>query len=323
MTAGATPVSSVRHHQLGFDGARDWWARRGWGAHFTVPHAALLIAEERSFAAVTVRRVWTTPTTLTPLPVNRPVPQSLGSRSLIWLQVEGTPTCVDGGGFRSTIPPFTHAVLVPEEIRSVTVETPAAHLEVEMTGLTRAAAPGTPPRRASVSWKALANLINVLLNGDDTVPIPVGSALGSAVEALALALALERRPVTTHPRHPHGTSLHARALTLIDMTAHDPATSVESIAAHLGVTREHLARVFRERASSPGATARSALQARRLALAKQVLAAEPLTDLAAVAPQCGFPSARALRSALRAREDTRVVVSDAGEVRPGTLAPRP
>ncbi len=161
-----------------------------------------------------------------------------------------------------------------------------------------------------MAWKALAHTVNVLLNDESPIAPSVAHALGSAVESLTHAM--EREGVDTPTREQRGGTLYARAMALIDATASQPTTTVGTIADRLGVSRAHLARVFRDHCASSGTmdTPRSVILARRLAMAEHALSLDPHRDLSTVAAESGFPSARALRSARRGARRENPMPSD-------------
>lgn len=267
----------------------DWFAERSLAATPDPRVPTILIADEAEVAALTVRRVWHTGSTIEPLDESGPgsifVLQAEGSAAF---RMSGTNAEIDAGDALA----YPHAALS----RAITSH-PTARIEILSANSLLDHPASLPGVDDGPAWRALASTVNSILNGDHRLGVAAESALGHAIESLCAAL-IAGRPGADASGFHSAQATFAAATRVLTERAGDPEFTVEELARTLDVSRQYLARVFARHGGTPS----SALRARRLELA-DALAATGLSSTE-IARRSGFPSARALSHARRDR-DTR------------------
>lgn len=269
----------------------DWFAERSLAATPDPRVPTILIADEAEVAALTVRRVWHTGSTIEPLDESGPgsifVLQAEGSAAF---RMSGTNAELDAGDALV----YPHAAL-----SKATTSHPTARIEILSVHSLLDHPASLPGADDSPAWRALASTVNSILNGDHRLSVAAESALGHAIESLCAALIAGREGADAGASgFRSAQATFAAATRLLTERAADPDFTVEDLADALQVSRQYLARVFARHGRTPS----SALRARRLELA-DALTATGLT-VTEVAHRSGFRSARALSHARRDR-DTR------------------
>lgn len=295
--SAATDLTVAGSPRVAFQGeaARRWFSLRGWRA-IVPPGASVLrvFADEMDTPFFTVRRVWHTAATMTPIPS----PAGEGAPTVL-LQVDGE-LIVGDAAKCVTLPAGGSALIPPGVIPTYVSHQATARIEIRSrprmatppwtNGIVSASTPTT-------SWRLLANTVTTLLNDVADPEEASFAAVQSALEFLASAVALEIAPGEKVSNREATASalanLHARSERVIRQRAASPSFSVGALAEHLGVSPSYLARAYR----GTGATPSERIRAVRLDLATDV----PL-DLGgtARASLAGFTSHRALIRATQA-----------------------
>lgn len=293
----ATDSASAGGPRAAFQGeaARRWFSHRGWRA-VPPPGAPILrvFAHEMDTPFFTVRRIWHTAATMTPIP-----PGAGEGEPTVLLQVDGELIVGDSG--KSIALPAGGSALVPPGIIPTYVSHQAtARIEIRSRprmatrpwtdGIISASTPTT-------SWRLLANTVTTLLNDVADPEESSFAAVQSALEFLASAVALEIAPGgNVSSRETTASSLEtlrARSERLIRQRAASPSFSVGALAEQLEVSPSYLARAYR----GTGATPSERIRAVRLDLATDVPLELGGTARASLA---GFSSRRAFIRATQA-----------------------
>ncbi|MCT2087353.1 AraC family transcriptional regulator [Microbacterium enclense] len=269
----------------------DWFAEHSLAATPDPRVPTILIADEAEVAALTIRRVWHTGSTIQPL-------DESGPGSILVLQAEGS-AAFRLSGTNAELDAGDAFVYPHASLSRATTSHPTARIEIlSANSLLDHPAP-LPGADDSPAWRALASTVNAILNGDHRLGVAAESALGHAIESLCAALIAGRPGADADASgFRSAQATFAAATRVLTERAGDPEFTVEELARTLDVSRQYLARVFARHGSTPS----SALRSRRLELA-DALAATGLSS-AEIAGRSGFPSARALSHARRDR-DTR------------------
>lgn len=265
-----------------------WFLDHGWrvSASETGRHAFI---DEMSLPGLLIRRIWHTPVVM-----HRDENANDTERSL-WLQVHGRSTVRDADGASLTLVEQDAFAWAGRTIVALESREPAARIEIDFRS---PAVPGDrlchlPTRDTALQtvWSCVTGAVNVILNADTPLDDRTARLLSHAL--LTLTDALYDPPDPAAPGETPDLAQAARRC--IAQNAADPTFTIERAAKELGISRSHLTRVLTAR----GESARALLRDARRASALRALAADPTADLVVVARNSGFPSARALRDALK------------------------
>lgn len=284
-----------RRMRLHGDQVTAWFTDRGWTVrdlHVANRHA---FVDELTTASVTARRIWHTPLSLY---ANSRHPSETLS---VWLQADGTLNVAPRFGETLRLDPGssffyrTRPVSLANDRPTARVEISVDHHELDGQNF-----PRVIEQTDSPMWVSLTSVVNAVLNADDIPDAHTLSLLALAIETLVQALWFESAaPMTSAPPRPPSDTF-TRALELIRTHASNSTFNITNLAAELQVSRAHVTRIFREQGTTPSRT----LKHERLLRARRFFALDPHADHDTVATTCGFPSARALREALRSTRPT-------------------
>lgn len=285
------PRPGRRRYRLSGATAIAWFGDRGVRASPLRNDDTTLqvIADELVAGTFVARRIWHTAVALRCSAVDLSDPGDT-----LMLQVDGEAVLVSDTSSR---PVTSHDVVLRplSPGTTMTCAAPSARIDVRLS-MPLPHPPGSPlllpaPTTTPAS-SALASLLNSILNADGEPSPRVLSALGTAVEATADALLLERVPSFPDP----GASdrLFDEALSYVRTWGHSASVTVQSVVDALHVSRQYLTQVFTDR----GTTIGGELRRHRAALAVRMLETG-LMDASEVAAASGFPSVRAMRQTLR------------------------
>ncbi len=235
--------------------AQRWFASRGWWAHpLAGSEPFRVFADEVSIASFVVRRVWHTAAVLTPT-----TPTSARDlQPAVLLQVEGSVTVDTASSTPVTLSPGGAVLLPPGIVPAFQSPQSSARIEVRARprlpaarGTRRILTAGAP----TTSWRLLANTVNAFLNCDVDTEADSFTAIQSAIEYLATALAVEialnAQDTDDPPLMNSFARLRSRSDRIIYRNADSASFTVARLAAELGVSRSYLARAYAEADTTP------------------------------------------------------------------------
>ncbi|MEX0153231.1 hypothetical protein [Microbacterium sp. LMI1-1-1.1] len=258
--AGFDHLPKRMRQRLDGPAAIEWFEARGHSLSTSDAslNETVLVVDELSDGEFTARRLWHTPLNLL-----RDT-QSTADRGVRFsLQVDGTITIAAGD---TTTTQTTNDIVVVSARHRCTLQaqSPTARIEVETSSAT-AQLPGgflyLPFDEPTCAGAGLAALLNTALNLTPSPHPAVIRKIHGAIDLLIEGLLDEHRP-RAGSTLPALDRLYEDAMECIRSSAHNPATTVASLADTLDVSRQYLARAFASRGTSPS----SALRMRRLEL---------------------------------------------------------
>ncbi len=282
-----SPSRPRRAHVTGQEMIR-WFLDHGWRASApeTGRHAFI---DEMPLPGLLIRRIWHTPV------VMHRDEDANGTDRTLWLQVHGSSTVRDADGASATLVEQDAFAWTGRSIAALESRQPAARIEIDFRtpAVHEDRIRHLPTRDTALQtvWSCVTGAVNVILNADTPLDDRTSRLLSHAL--LTLTDALYDPPDTASPGETADIAQAARRC--IAQNAADPTFTIERAAKELGISRSHLTRVLTAR----GESARGLLRDARRASALRALAADPTADLVVVARNSGFPSARALRDALK------------------------
>lgn len=289
------PRSPWRVRRIPLEGPEvaEWFRLRGWAV--TDSAASHAFIDEAIVADVAIRRAWHTALTLS-LPASRETEQDT-----LVVHVAGEGTVQIGDAEPAALTP-NDVLFVPRGV-AVTYRSaqPIARIEIDHGARDRAG-DLFHVHGELVSAVMITSAINALFHAHD-VRGGVGASAAAAVAASLRALIAAARAealAISGPRMPRPRveadydRLHSHARTILEAEASQRDLTIDAVATRLGTGRRRLERAFRAHGESPA----DVLRARRLALARALLAAEGDRGLEEIAERSGFASARALKDAL-------------------------
>ncbi|MFZ8757496.1 helix-turn-helix domain-containing protein [Microbacterium sp. HMH0099] len=254
-----------------------------------------VVSDEMVGAHYVARRVWHTPALL----IRAPRAARPGETLQLLVQVAGEATVrlVDDD---LSLAPGDMVLSHGSGVASLRNTAPTARIELALPRPATVASTALrvlPAADESLVPTMLTSMVNAVLNVEASPPLPVVEELQNVLGATVALLAVERDP----PREAvaAGERLYRDAMAHIRTWGHSPAVTVTSLVAAMNVSRQHLARVFAARDTTPGAELR-----RHRASAARHLLMSGLMDAADAAPASGFSSVRAMQRALRAFESS-------------------
>lgn len=288
-------MGEVGHVYAEGEAASVWLADRGWRVE-PIESPLRVVADELLTPDGVLRRVWHSGAALRSewTSADRFTPARV--RLLLSLQ----------GSLSGIQPP---GLLLAAIDRPLAFETPTAAAWAEMTvgnanhqwtadGTGIHVDRGTTPPTAA--WTTLTSMLITLLNSEKPTDEPVLALMRQATEHAAAALLVERRlsrsgaagASTAKDR----TVEHADAL--IREHATDPDFTVEALARRMNLSRRYVSKLLSETGDAP----QRRIRLERLRVAMRLLSGHDPAVAASIeeaARLSGFPSARALREALR------------------------
>lgn len=290
------PIGEVGHVYAEGEAASVWLADRGWRAE-PIESPLRVVADELVTPDGVLRRVWHSGAALRSerTSADRFVP----ARVRLLLSLQGSL-----GGIQ---PP---GLLLAAIDRPLAFETPTAAAWAEMTvgnanhewtadGDRIHVDRGTTPPTAA--WTTLTSMLITLLNSEEPTDEPVLALMRQATEHAAAALLVERRLNRSGGKGGQSTARdrtveHADAL--IREHATDPDFTVEALARRMNLSRRYVSKLLSETGDAP----QRRIRLERLRVATRLLSGHDPAVAASIeeaARLSGFPSARALREALR------------------------
>lgn len=284
-------VYENRRFALRAGAARDFLALTGW--ELTPPTDDFSFAgdllKSRDFI---VSRFWHPPARFT----FAPAPRQVAEEHLMLLVVTEGELTVGTSTTVSIVPEGGVILVRPESLTFIDSATAVVCTLVVLGGYNLA--DGVIVRTGHASPDYLALFLN-LTNAIFSRPVPPSDAAFTHVEraitelVAAIAAASDLR-YEKHESRP-GDQIHLDAVAFIIAQAADPATTVETVARELGVSRSHLFRSFQATGDNPSGF----LRRTRIANASALLD-RGVTERAA-AEQAGFGTVRRMRRALAER----------------------
>ncbi|KTR96332.1 hypothetical protein NS220_02605 [Microbacterium testaceum] len=293
------PMSPVQPPRVALLGAaaQRWFTTRGWHAEPLAGSDPLRVfADEVSVDSFMVRRVWHTAAVLTPIAPRLAAEPQPG----ILLQVEGDltvdsfvsdPVRLSAGGSARIGPGILPAYRAPQSTARIEVRSRSRLATArEVQGVLAV-------DTLTSSWRLLANTVNALLNGEVDTDADSFTAVQSAIEYLASAVASEIAPVVPPAERDTTTTaftrLRLRSEHVIHRHANSPEFTVAVLADKLGVSRSYLARAYVGTDTTPS---------ERIRAVRLELAAGASADVSGEtrATRAGFSSSRAFKRAERA-----------------------
>lgn len=287
--------------------AESWFSGRGQRPIASTSGPVRLFADEIRASPFRVARIWHTPLHFT----RDPHPAGAEAPPLTLITVVDGALEIGTSGGPTRIPTGSSVILPSDPTITIGSAAPTGRIELQLPGPTftgagasRALPPSGTPLQGSDFSRILVLLANSVL-ASEIAPVDAGwSGIARAVEDTALALL---RSSLTHRSSPLASSaeaeLFARALSVIDARASDPAFTVAHLAQGLMISSARVTQVF----AVHGTTAQAQIRVVRTTLAQRLLEERRATSVEEqerIARTAGFRTARTMMASIRRLRST-------------------